>query len=280
MRGLVLFAGVALFCSGSQSASVGLKPIPALPLSQQTGIGRIVGGELAADGEFPFQVSLRSIGALGATHFCGGSIISDTWIVTAAHCCAGKLPATMHVVAGGVKLNNFENEEENRNLAQIVSNPRYSSSNQENDICLLQLKEALEWTEFVQPIALPEFQQQTADGTMATVTGWGTLHEGDFNLPNELHKVDVPVIGDEECNAAYASAGYGTSESMICAGLPEGGKDSCQGDSGGPFFLNEETPTLIGVVSWGIGCARAGYPGVYTEVSYMVDWIQEVMATY
>merc|ERR1712029_717166 len=193
MLRFVLVAAVVLLSPGTQSASVGagLKPIPALPLDQQVGIGRIVGGEEAQDGEFPFQVSLRTIGALGSTHFCGGSIISDSWIVTASHCCAGQIPATMHVVAGGIKLNNFEGEEENS-------------------------------------------------------------------------------------NAAYASAGYGTSESMICAGLPEGGKDSCQGDSGGPFFLNEEgNQTLLGVVSWGIGCARQGYPGVYAEVSYFIDWIEE-----
>merc|ERR1712029_371691 len=242
MLRFVLVAAVALLSAGTQSASVGagLKPIPALPLDQQVGIGRIVGGEEAQDGEFPFQVSLRTIGALGSTHFCGGSIISDSWIVTASHCCAGQIPATMHVVAGGIKLNNFEGEEENRNVAHIIKNPNYDSSRYENDICLLQLTEPLEWSEFIQPIALPEPMQQTAEGTMITVTGWGTLVEGGFQLPNVLHK------------------------------------DSCQGDSGGPFFLNEEgNQTLLGVVSWGIGCARQGYPGVYAEVSYFIDWIEE-----
>merc|ERR1712119_26661 len=106
---------------------------------------------------------------------------------------------------------------------------------------------------------------------------WGAL-----GLPNVLHKVDVPVVSDEECNAAYGAAGYAVADSMICAGLPEGGKDSCQGDSGGPFFSNEspEARELLGVVSWGIGCVRAGYPGVYTEVSHFVEWITETMATY
>lgn len=273
----VLLAVSAVLVPGGLAS----EPIPAMPLDQQVGIGRIVGGTEAEDGEFPFQVSIRSIGALGSTHFCGGSIIDEYWILTAAHCCKGKGPSGMHVVAGGIKLNNFENEEENRNLEHVFGHPGYSQSTLSNDVCLLKLKEPMEWTEFVQPIALPEPLQETEAGTLATITGWGTLHEGDFNLPNVLHKVTLPIVSDEDCNNAYAQAGYGTEESMICAGLPEGGKDSCQGDSGGPFFLNEsDSPLLIGVVSWGIGCARVGYPGVYAQVSYQLDWIMETMATY
>merc|ERR1712133_19177 len=185
-----------------------LQPIPALPLSQQRGQGRIVGGEEASDGEFPFQVSLRSVGAVGLTHFCGGSIIDENWVLTAAHCCAGQIPATMP-----------------------------------NDACLLKMKEPFEWTEFVQPIALPAVMQDTAAGSIVTVTGWGTASEGALGLPNVLHKVSVPVVSDEDCNASYGASGYAVADSMICAGLPEGGKDSCQGDSGGPFFSNESPET-------------------------------------
>jgi len=275
--GLLLLAVIS-----SALAAQELQPIPALPLSQQRGQGRIVGGEEASDGEFPFQVSLRSVGAVGLTHFCGGSIIDENWVLTAAHCCAGQIPATMHVVAGGIKLNNFENEEEPRNLDAIIGHPDYSAATISNDACLLKMKEPFEWTEFVQPIALPAVMQDTAAGSMVTVTGWGTTSEGALGLPNVLHKVSVPVVSDEDCNASYGASGYAVADSMICAGLPEGGKDSCQGDSGGPFFSNEspETRELLGIVSWGIGCARAGYPGVYTEVSHFVEWITETMATH
>jgi len=259
-------------------AVVGKIALP-LPLSQQVGVGRIVGGEVAEDGEFPWQVSLRSVGTLGATHFCGGSILSENWVVTAAHCCAGQIPATMHVVAGGIKLNSPEGEEERVNVNKIIGHPDYNNRDLTNDICLLKLATPLEWTDFVQPIALPAPLLETEAGTDCIVTGWGTLTEGGISLPNVLHKVTVPVVSDEECNQSYSASGISVVDSMICAGLPEGGKDSCQGDSGGPF-IHAEDKTLLGIVSWGIGCGRKGYPGVYTQVSYYIDWIEETMATY
>ena len=89
----------------------------------------------------------------------------------------------------------------------------------------------------------------------------------------------LTVLTDSLLSRSYSSSGNAIADSMICAGLPEGGKDSCQGDSGGPFTCGEgEDLSVVGIVSWGIGCARQGYPGVYTETSYFVDWVLETIA--
>merc|ERR1712013_878382 len=135
MRCLLL---ASLAVAATSAANIPSQPLPGLPLPEQVGIGRIVGGEEAADGEFPWQVSLRTIGAIGSTHFCGGSII--------------------------------ENEEEPRNVDQIIGHPNYASATITNDACLLKLKESLEWTDFVKPIALPAAGQDTPAGTECTVT--------------------------------------------------------------------------------------------------------------
>merc|ERR1712033_78505 len=158
---LLLSAG--LFLTGSAG------DYPAVPLKDQVGVGRIVGGEVAADGEFPWQVSLRTVGGLGATHFCGGSIIDKDWVLTAAHCCAGQLPLTMHVVAGGIELLTFEEEEQTRNVREIIMHPNYDSNTISNDICLLHLSESVVWNDWVQPLGLPEQGQETDAGTMCTV---------------------------------------------------------------------------------------------------------------
>jgi len=260
-----------LFC-GLVSLSVASYAPAKIPKGNYRPPGRIVGGSDAEPGEFPWQVSLRSLNHLPITHFCGGSVIAENWVVTAGHCCAGQSPLTMHVTAGDTHSGLLNDEgEQFVNIEKVIQHEDYDAQTISNDICLLKLATALEWTDYVAPIPLQ--YNETEAGTVCTVTGWGTTHEGGLMLPSQLQKVDVPVVSDEECRVAY---GDQVQDSMICAGLKEGGKDSCQGDSGGPFFCDG---LLTGVVSWGRGCARPDYPGVYTQVSYFTQWIENTMAT-
>lgn len=154
-------------------------------------------------------------------------------------------------------------------LSKIIQHENYNSFTITNDISLLQVSKPFTFNQFVQPIALPK-AGHAASGS-CVVSGWGTTTEGGSS-PDILMKVSVPIVSDDACRDAYGQNDI--RDSMLCAGVSEGGKDSCQGDSGGPLACSDTGSTyLAGVVSWGYGCARPSYPGVYTEVSYFVDWI-------
>ena len=157
-------------------------------------------------------------------------------------------------------------------VARVVNHEDYDSWTISNDICLLWLEsEADVSDDMVDTICLPVSGAEYEEGTMCTVTGWGTTSEGG-QLARTLMKVDVPVVSDARCREAYGENEI--ADSVICCGYPEGGKDSCQGDSGGPLMCG---PCLDGIVSWGYGCAQPGFPGVYTQVSYFIDWVKANM---
>jgi len=178
-------------------------------------------------------------------------------------------PTGLLVVAGEHDRSTDEGTEQTVELSKIIQHEGYNANTISNDISLLKFATPLTMDDYVQGIALPE-AGHTASGE-CIVSGWGTTSEGGSS-PDLLMKVSVPIVTDDECRDAYGQSEI--EDSMICAGVPEGGKDSCQGDSGGPFACSETGSTyLAGVVSWGYGCARPSYPGVYTEVSYFVDWI-------
>ncbi|OXA64314.1 Trypsin-1 [Folsomia candida] len=223
----------------------------------------IVGGVPATPYEFPHIVDMR-LSPFG--HWCAGSIISPEWVVTAAHCSDSAmtsytLTAGEHnITSGGV-----EGTEQVRQVVKIISPLRFS-----NDIALMMVDPPFDLsTTSAQAVVVPDVN--FVPTSVATVAGWGVLTE-DGAYPDVLMKVDVPFVDDATCNANYAEFG-GTSESMICYG--EAGKDSCQADSGGPIMCGPEN-ALCGIVSFGNGCARPGFPGVYTETSYFADWIREM----
>jgi secreted trypsin-like serine protease len=268
---------VAFFGAALASQDCGVPEIP-----PNVDITKIVGGEFARPHSWPWQVALYAkVGIF--QHICGGSLISPDYVLTAAHCVFGndKNPSMFKVKLGAhykgltVAVSPFE-----KAMQQVIDadsvyiHPKNSPETNTFDFALLKLKQPAQVTKFVSPVCVPGVNATIEPNTKSVVTGWGTLKEGAPKTPYVLRQVIVPTITNEECQKAYGDASI--DESMFCAGFAEGGKDSCQGDSGGPLVqLVEGKWTLAGVVSWGQGCAEAGYPGVYGRVTTAFDWIQE-----
>jgi len=234
---------------------------------------RIVGGEDATS-SIPWQVSVRN-GQSGGGHFCGGTILDETTIMCAAHCFnCGQSMSGKYITAGVVNRN--DDSGQTIEIANGVWNANMPYQGNNNDFIILKLSSPLTFNENVYPACLPDADHAPDDsGETCFVSGWGTLESGANTLPNNLQWVAVPTVTNDQCSQSY---GNGITDSMICAGFPEGGKDSCQGDSGGPFVCRDNgKAVLTGVVSFGIGCADADYPGVYARVTAVLDWVKENM---
>jgi trypsin len=228
---------------------------------------RIVGGEDATQGEFPEQVSVQIFGG----HACGGSLLSSTAVLTAGHCCVYSA-SSYGVVVGEHKLNSDDGTEQAVDVKEVRQHESYDDFNLTDDVCILILDGEVDTNaEGVATTTLAEANREPEDLELLVVTGWGTTSEGG-NLANTLQKVDVPYVPNDRCNDEYAGFNEVT-PGMLCAGNEDdGGVDACQGDSGGPIFFKSDR-AQVGLTSWGLGCARPGYPGVYTRTTYYNDWI-------
>uniref|UniRef100_A0A4W6CDW1 Suppressor of tumorigenicity 14 protein homolog n=1 Tax=Lates calcarifer TaxID=8187 RepID=A0A4W6CDW1_LATCA len=236
---------------------------------------RIVGGQDAEEGEFPWQVSLH-VKSYG--HVCGASIISPNWLVTAAHCVQDdgrtrySQPGTWEAYLGLHTQRNVNSAVVKRNLKQIIPHPNYNAYTFDNDIALMELESPVSYSDYIRPICLPASQHDFPVGNTVWITGWGATREGGF-AASVLQKAQVRIINHSVCNNLMG--GQLTSR-MLCAGVLTGGVDACQGDSGGPLSSPSSTRMfLAGVVSWGDGCARRNKPGIYTAVTKFRGWIKE-----
>ncbi|WP_444998217.1 trypsin-like serine protease [Aliikangiella sp. IMCC44359] len=220
----------------------------------------IVGGNPSTQGDRTYQVSLGNGG-------CGGAIIADQWVLTAAHCISSSWPSSVRV--GVHRLSS--NQGETHNVIEKIVHPNFSSVGSGYDVALLKVSGTINSS--YERAKLPTaavIQAAAQPGDILTVSGWGRLTEGGSS-PDVLHEVDVPVVSNSTCNSAY---GGGINDTMLCAGLASGGKDACQGDSGGPIVAAYQNQIYsIGVVSWGDGCARPNKYGVYADTYRFVDWI-------
>ncbi|XP_047487290.1 serine protease filzig-like isoform X2 [Penaeus chinensis] len=235
---------------------------------EDAGPTRIVGGEAATAGEYPWM-ALLDIKTSNGGFFCGGAIVTTTHVVTAGHC-VDHQNVKVKVTAGEYDIDSDkETDTQVIDAKRIATHPKYNPNTQENDIALITLRKALVWKSNVGPICLPP--NNNFEGRLAVVSGWGSLkYQGSF--PSKLNEVGVTVTEQKTCQNAYEASGFPVTKKHICAADP--GKDSCQGDSGGPLFIKEDGKwVLIGVVSFGMECALDGFPGVYTRVTSYNDWI-------
>ncbi|GAA1555767.1 serine protease [Kribbella sancticallisti] len=236
--------------------SASAAPAPGGPLN------RIVGGEIAHTADAPWAIALNNSGSpVPSGQYCGATLVAANKIVTAAHC-ATEAASTYTAVQGRDKLSDTGGK--TSAITSIWADPKYGSE-PGHDVAVMTLATPFEG---VPALALETSTAADAAGAASVVYGWGSTKN--TGPADTFQKVAVPVLGDAYCEKAYASQNY-TGAGEICAGYEEGGKDSCQGDSGGPLVLNGR---LFGVVSWGIGCAEAGNPGVYAEVATYASDLQ------
>uniref|UniRef100_W5KUB8 ST14 transmembrane serine protease matriptase n=1 Tax=Astyanax mexicanus TaxID=7994 RepID=W5KUB8_ASTMX len=236
---------------------------------------RIVGGQNADVGEWPWQVSLH-YSTNG--HTCGASIISNRWLLSAAHCFASGDPS-YHEVSNWLTYSGMQDQERDdsnvqvREVQTIITHQDYNQLTQDNDIALLELKEPLVFSNTIHPICLPASSHVFPAGMPCWVTGWGALREGG-RASRVLQKAEVKIINDTVCDDV--TEGQVTSR-MLCSGFLAGGVDACQGDSGGPLVCLSEANIWFqcGIVSWGEGCARRNKPGVYTRLTKFRYWIRQ-----
>ncbi|XP_022786238.1 uncharacterized protein LOC111326491 isoform X2 [Stylophora pistillata] len=235
---------------------------------------RIVGGTAAFKNSWPWQVMVKEFGS----QFCGGSLVDLYWVITAAHCVRWKSPANLKIRVGAhYRTSGSVGTEQDITVSKIIVHENYQTpKTYSNDIALLYLEKPVVLGVGVGLVCLPEIKNILPVDLNETcwITGWGNLYSGGYQ-PNTLMQASVPLVSKQRCSNVYPGK---IDDTMLCAGLDQGGIDTCQGDSGGPLVCEfNGTWYLEGITSWGYGCAQAYKYGVYAKVRALDSWIRANM---
>ncbi|KAM5284403.1 transmembrane protease serine 11A [Hipposideros larvatus] len=229
-------------------------------------VNRIMSGEIAAKAAWPWQASLQR----NNIHQCGATLISNTWLVTAAHCFKSNTNPYQWTVSFGTTINPPLMK---RNIKRIIVHERYRSPAKEYDIAVVQFSPRVTFTDDIRRVCLPEASASFRPNSTVYITGFGALFYGGESQ-NDLREARLKLISDNVCKQPHV---YGSDIKfgMFCAGYLEGIYDACRGDSGGPLVIKDlkDTWYLIGIVSWGDNCGQKNKPGVYTKVAVYRNWI-------
>ncbi|XP_059061428.1 serine protease snake-like [Achroia grisella] len=262
------------------------------------GVKYVIGGRFTLPGEFPHMGAIGWKSVTDTWLFnCGSTLISPKFVLTAGHCIKASprdsriADLVPKIIRFGVKNLESVNDYVDRSITKIIPHPQYKPPRQYFDIALMELSGALIFSNVIQPACLWS-KNDDSFGNLATVTGWGVYINGNLNTSVELQAGDIYIVNSYACDQYLSSSNnrhwVGLMDHQLCAGKLEGGVDACQGDSGGPLQVRIPLPEpynkgeakvhyVIGVTSFGIGCAWPNLPGVYTRVSSFLDWIENIV---